>query len=180
MNAVSRYACASLLLLGLVASASVSAAGSDDDTTWIADRHGCKVANTFPRPGETITWSGKCKDGFADGDGVLQWFLDGKQDDRFEGHLALGWAEGRGSLAKVDGGSYLGEWKHSMQDGTGRYEAPDGSWYQGEWKNGMPNGQGEYRRADGRSFVGEWVDGVYQSGEPEEQDQDEQPDPNRT
>jgi hypothetical protein len=177
MSAVSRYASALLLLLG-VASASASAAG--DDINWIADSHGCKVANTFPRPGETITWTGKCKDGYADGDGVLQWFLNGQLDDRFEGHLAMGWAEGRGALAKTDGGKYIGDWKHSMQEGSGRYEAPDGSWYQGEWKNGMPNGQGEYRQADGRSFVGEWVDGVYQSGEPEEQDQDEQPDPNRT
>ena len=54
------------------------AAVAGDEVTWIADSHGCKVANTFPRPGETITWSGKCKEGFADGDGVLQWFLDGK------------------------------------------------------------------------------------------------------
>jgi hypothetical protein len=67
-----------------------------------------------------------------------------------------------------------------MQEGMGRYNAPDGSSYQGEWKNGMPNGQGEYRRADGKIFSGEWVDGVFQSGSPDDQDQDEAPDPNKT
>ncbi len=180
MSAVTRYACASLLLVGVAASAPASAAGAGDDVTWIADSHGCRVANTFPRPGETITWSGKCKDGFADGDGVLQWFFNGQEDDRFEGHLVMGWAEGRGALAKADGGRYVGDWKHSIQDGTGRYDAPDGSWYQGEWRNGKPNGQGEYRSADGRKFIGEWVDGVFQSGSPEDQDRDEAPDPNRT
>lgn len=179
MSAVTRYASASLLLLGAAMSDFAFPAGAGDDVTWIADSRGCRVANTFPRPGETITWSGKCKDGFADGDGVLQWFLDGKQDDRFEGHLAMGWVEGRGVLAKAEGGTYAGDWKHSMQEGMGRYDAPDGSWYQGEWKNGMPNGQGEYRRADGKTFSGEWVDGVYQSGQPGEQNQDEAPDPNK-
>jgi hypothetical protein len=179
MSAVTRYACASLLLFGAGMSSLAVPAGSGDEVTWIADSRGCKVANPFPRPGESITWSGKCKDGFADGDGVLQWFLDGKQDDRFEGHLAMGWAEGRGALAKSEGGTYVGDWKHSLQEGKGRYDAPDGSSYRGEWRNGMPNGQGEYRRADGKTFSGEWVDGVYQSGQPDEQDQDEAPDPNK-
>jgi hypothetical protein len=180
MRAVTRCVRASLLLVSLAASGPALSAGSADEVTWIADSHGCKVANTFPRPGESITWSGKCKDGFADGDGVLQWFFKGQEDDRFEGHLAMGWAEGRGALAKADGGRYVGDWKHSVQEGSGRYDAPDGSWYQGQWKDGKPNGQGEYRAADGRKFVGEWVDGVFQSGSPEDEDQDEAPDPNRT
>jgi hypothetical protein len=175
MNSVRNCACAALLLLGAVASGRALAAGSTDEVTWIADSRGCKVANTFPRPGESITWNGRCKDGFADGEGMLQWFLDGKQDDRFEGQLVMGWAEGRGMLAKADGSRYAGGWKHSRQEGTGRYDALDGSWYEGEWKNGMPNGQGEYRRADGKTFIGEWVDGVYQSGQPE----DDAPDPNK-
>jgi hypothetical protein len=182
MSAVTRYACALLLLVSMSAPGPTLAEGSGDNVTWIADSHGCRVANTFPRPGESITWSGKCKDGFADGDGVLQWFFKGREDDRFEGNLAMGWAEGRGALAKADGGRYVGEWKHSVQEGTGRYDAPDGSWYQGEWKNGKPNGQGQYRRGDGKLFIGEWADGVFQSGSSEDQDQDgdEAPDPNRT
>jgi hypothetical protein len=179
MNAVTRYACASLMLLGATMFGPVFPAEPGDEVNWIADSKGCKVANTFPRPGETITWSGTCKDGFADGDGVLQWFLDGNQDDRFEGHLTMGWAEGRGTLAKAEGGTYVGDWKHSVQEGTGRYDAPDGSSYQGEWKNGLPNGQGQYRRADGKTFAGEWVDGVFQSGSPEDQDEDDAPDPNK-
>src|SRR5262245_8366526 len=73
------------LLAGLCAC--FPAAAAEDDVSWIADQRGCKVANTFPRPGETITWSGPCKNGYADGDGVMQWFLDGKEDDRYEGHV---------------------------------------------------------------------------------------------
>ena len=171
---------AALLAAGL--SVCELAAAVEDDVSWIADQRGCKVANTFPREGETITWSGPCKDGYADGDGVVQWFLDGKEDDRYEGHVAMGWAEGHGVLSKSEGGKYEGDWKHSVQDGSGRYDAPDGSFYEGQWKNGKPHGQGQYRRPDGKVFIGEWVDGVYAPDleKQQQQDDDETPDPNNT
>ena len=177
MKATYRFLPAALLLLGLVLSGTVRAA-PDDDVTWIADKRGCKVANTFPRPGESITWSGECKDSFANGDGVLQWFLNGKEDDRYEGHLDMGWADGKGVMTKPDGGKYAGDWKHSTQDGSGRYEAPDGSWYDGQWKDGKPHGQGQYRRPDGKIFIGVWIDGVYE-GDVEVAPEDNN-DPNRT
>ena len=167
------------VLVALLQSASALAAPSDDEVTWIEDKSGCKVANTFPRPGESITWTGACKEGYADGSGVLQWFMNGKEDDRFEGNLAMGWAEGKGVLHKSDGGKYEGDWKHSIQEGSGRYEAPDGSFYDGEWKNGKPHGQGQYRRPDGKVFIGEWVDGVYVPDRERQQQEGEKPDPNK-
>lgn len=154
------------------------AIAASDDTEWIADKRGCKVANPFPRAGESITWSGGCKNGFADGEGVLQWFLNGKEDDRYEGNLEMGWAEGHGVLYRGDGGKYDGDWKHSIQEGTGRYDAPDGSWYEGQWKMGKPHGQGQYRRPDGKIFIGEWVDGVYEGDLGNDEDEGEY-DPNR-
>jgi hypothetical protein len=160
-----------------------TATAAEDDVSWIADKRGCKVANTFPRQGESITWSGACKDGFANGEGVMQWYLNGKEDDRYEGQVNMGWAEGHGVLTKVDGGKYDGDWKHSVQDGNGRYDAPDGSFYEGQWKNGKPHGQGQYRRPDGKVFIGEWVDGVYAPDLERQQqpnDEDETPDPNKT
>lgn len=168
------------LLLGCTLSlAGISLpAHAADDANWIADKRGCKVANPFPREGETITWSGECKDGFATGQGVLQWFFNGKADDRYEGNLDAGWAEGRGVLNKGDGGKYDGEWKHSMQEGAGRYDAPDGSVYDGQWKNGKPNGAGQYRTPEGRMFMGQWKDGVFEGDE--EPDQEEDDNPNRT
>ena len=176
MKPASHYFFSALLLAAATLAMGVSAAPSDD-TEWIADKRGCKVANPFPRPGETITWSGPCQNGFADGQGVLQWFLDGKADDRYEGQLKLGWADGKGVLWKSDGSKYDGDWKDSLQHGNGRYEAPDGGWYEGEWKNGKPNGQGQFRRPDGKIFIGEWVDGVYEGDvDPTEDDAD----PNKT
>jgi hypothetical protein len=169
------------LLAGLIASALPgrwAQAAPEEDAQWIADKQGCKVANPFPRAGESITWSGACKNGFANGEGVLQWYLNGQADDRYEGNLDMGWAAGHGVLSRSDGSKYDGDWKESNQHGNGRFEAPDGSWYEGQWKMGKPHGQGQYRRPDGKIFIGVWIDGVYEGdveSEPEENN-----DPNRT
>jgi hypothetical protein len=148
-----------------------AAAADDADVNWIADSRGCKVANPFPQPGESIKWNGACRSGLADGAGVLEWFVDGKAADRFEGTLKDGWAEGKGTLTR-EGGRYAGEWKRSLQDGNGRYDSADGSWYEGEWKEGQPHGRGQYQTPDGRVISGTWTEGEY--------DGDIEYDPNRT
>lgn len=179
MKLLSRCALSAFVIFQAALAALAFAA--DEDVTWIADKNGCKVANTFPRTGETITWTGACKSGFADGEGSLQWFFEGKPDDLYEGHLDAGWANGHGVLSKTDGAKYTGDWKHSVQDGVGRYDSPDGSFYEGGWKNGKPHGEGQYRRPDGKVFIGEWVDGVYQPDlEREQEEQEKAADPNRT
>jgi hypothetical protein len=160
MRAIRSIVTAALALSCAAAGLVAIAAGGDVE--WIADKRGCKVANPFPRAGESITWSGECKNGFAHGEGVLQWFLHGKPDDRYDGNLTLGWAEGQGVLTKVDGAKYAGTWKDSMQSGTGRLDWPDGSWYEGQWRAGKPHGHGQYRRPDGKIFIGEWVDGEFE------------------
>src|SRR6185436_8130224 len=100
----------SISSIALVLSLAVPGAlfGADDDVSWITDKNGCKVANPFPQPGETITWDGKCKNGVADGEGLLQWYISGKLADRYEGSLQEGWAEGKGTLTRTEGGRYSG------------------------------------------------------------------------
>lgn len=165
------------LLLAAAALAGPALPASDNDTQWISDKRGCKVANPFPQPDESITWSGACKDGFASGEGVLTFFLRGREHSRYQGTLERGWAEGRGVLKMPDGSTYNGQWANSQENGTGRREWADGSWYEGGWKNGRPHGQGQFRRPDGKIFIGEWVDGVYEGDiEPE----DGKDDPNQT
>lgn len=53
---------------------------------WIADaKTGCKVWNPRPSPGEAVRWAGSCRDGFADGKGVLEWLRGEKPYERDEG-----------------------------------------------------------------------------------------------
>ena len=53
---------------------------------WIADSTtGCQVWNGNPSPGDSISWSGSCTNGKATGKGVLQWYLNGNPQGRYEG-----------------------------------------------------------------------------------------------
>ena len=66
---------------------------------WLPDeRTGCTVRNYHrystllfgPQPLQNVTWSGACKDGKAEGSGVVQFYWDGKPTERFEGLLVEG------------------------------------------------------------------------------------------
>ena len=70
----------------------------------------CKVWNPQPQPNETVTWSGGCKDGLAAGQGVLQWFVGGKPDMKFEGIYLNGKRNGPGVIILPDGQRQSGAW----------------------------------------------------------------------
>ena len=170
-----------LFLAALLMHAGAAAAAPDDEVQWIADDKGCKVANPMPQPNETITWTGACQDGYAEGEGVLTFLLEGTPNSRYEGTLRRGLAEGRGKLELPDGSRYEGEWRDSAENGMGRRDWPDGSSYDGQWQNGKPHGAGQYRLPDGRLLMGTWNEGVFEGDADAPARDGEQPyDPNRT
>src|SRR5512135_3288025 len=76
-----------------------NAAQDKPKADWIADaKNGCKVWNLYPQPNESITWSGDCRNGFAQGHGVLQWIEDGKPGTKVEADYRDGRKEGRGKV----------------------------------------------------------------------------------
>jgi hypothetical protein len=147
------------VLLGLLLVLAAACASAEDG--WIADKNGCKIANPSPKPGETVTWSGACANGFAQGQGVVQWYKDGKPGVTYEGALARGAASGQGKLTMPDGATYAGGWLDGKQDGSGKYSAPGGARYEGEWKDGAPNGRGIMHGASGEVMDGVWKAGTY-------------------
>jgi hypothetical protein len=152
------------------------AAAADDDAKFIKDQNGCKVVNPNPRAEETITWTGKCgSDGYTQGSGVLQWYQSGVADEKYEGEMSHGYAEGKGVQTMIDGGRYEGEFKESRQHGEGTYYGPDGSVFKGSWQDGKPHGPGVLRTPEGKVIRGEWENGTFKGG-----DTDRESDPNRT
>lgn len=90
-----------------------SAAQTDDQTPprWIADpKTGCKIWDPAPEPHESVHWSGPCKDGFAQGRGTLQWTVNGKPGDRYDGEYQHGKRNGHGVVTDTDGNRIEGEW----------------------------------------------------------------------
>jgi len=139
------------------------AAGS----TWQADpKTGCKLWDEFPEPGESVSWSGGCKDGYADGHGVAQWSVNGRLTDRYEGDYRDGKENGNGAYRwKNSGDRYDGHYRDNQRDGQGIYTWSDGRRYSGMWKAGKADGQGRFITADGQVYDGIWAAGCFHEGD---------------
>lgn len=155
----SSFAMMALVLLALPALA------QNDQPRWIGDpKTGCRVWNSSPEPGDSISWSGGCRNGHAQGPGVLQWFTDGKPASRFEGDYRDGLLDGKGIYTFANGARYEGEYRDDLRHGRGVLIEPDGTRYDGEWRLGLPNGQGTFKEANGTPVSGTWTNGCLREG----------------
>lgn len=137
----------------------------DVKKTYILDQNGCKHSNPQPVRNETITWSGKCVNGYASGQGTQQWYNDGKETEKYVGDLKRGKRYGKGTYEIYGKGQkYVGDFKDGKSHGKGTT-----SWanpcsdclvsYTGEYENGYFHGQGKGIYADGDEYDGRWEDG---------------------
>lgn len=151
------------LAVGLLASAAAAQPADDPaplPSGWTADtRTGCKVWNPQPQPGETMTWSGACKDGLASGPGAVEWIENGLVTEHTDGVRVAGHLQGPGSLVSSNGDRFEGEWKDDRKNGHGTYTTADGARYVGEWKDDRFDGQGTLTDARGNKYVGAWKAG---------------------
>ncbi len=176
-----------LVLATILAATPVAAQPSGN---WIADQNAhCKVWDSYPSPGHSITWTGECAGGLAQGHGTLQWFNDGKPGERDEGEFKDGKQHGRGVRVFSNGARYEGDFKDGKREGHGVEVYADGSRYDGEWKDntfeghgvgtvangnrfegefhaGKPNGQGAYTAKNG-TVSGNWINGCFKDGDVE-------------
>jgi hypothetical protein len=100
---------AAILFVGFQACAQTK---SQAQSGWIADRKtGCKIWNAEPQQDESVTWSGPCKNGLAEGHGTLQWFEHGQPDARYEGEYQGGQRNGYGVETEANGTQFKGEFR---------------------------------------------------------------------
>lgn len=121
----------------------------------------CLVINARPVPKESVTWSGPCKDGYADGVGTLTWFVDGKSTSSYEGSMVRGRADGDGYAQDANGTQYEGGMRHGQRHGKGTALTIDRSRYDGQWKDGKKDGSGTETFATGGRYEGQWKDGRF-------------------
>jgi hypothetical protein len=126
---------------------------------WIADpKTGCRVWNPHPEPNESVTWSGACENGLAQGSGVLNWLRNGAPNERFEGNMVAGKSSGHGTYIERNGIRYAGSWRDGYRNGQGALTWPDGKRYEGEWRDSKANGQGVFTWPDGSRYEGGFRD----------------------
>jgi len=151
---ITRLLVAASLVVGVPAMAQPAKTAEAD---WIVDsRTGCRMWNPQPNANETITWSGACPGGFANGHGVEQWYVDGKPYERTEGEMRDGRWNGRAVQTMADGSTYDGEWRDGQKTGQGTQLAANGARYDGEWQNSQRHGRGTQTFPSGLRYEGEW------------------------
>jgi hypothetical protein len=120
----------------------------------------CRIVAVSPAPTGAVTWTGGCKDGFADGPGTLSWQDAGRKTVRLEGKLAHGEVDGEATLTFGNGGQYSGTFKNGIPDGKGYFRDPDGAQYEGDVREGERTGTGAGVSPGGDSYQGEWRNGM--------------------
>lgn len=124
----------------------------------IATGKPCRLWNPGPQLGETVTWSGRCKDGKASGEGRAVW-ATARGEETYEGQYHDGRKHGRGKALWLDGRSHEGEWRHGKEHGKGAFIATDGTRYEGVWQDGRIPDKGVIVWRHDRRYEGEWQDG---------------------
>ncbi|WP_422002942.1 MORN repeat-containing protein [Reyranella sp.] len=128
--------------------------GASDE---LADpKTGCRIVRADREPDTTISWSGECYHGLADGNGVLQWYQAGKPIARYEGQMKDGLANGRGSITYANGSRYEGDWSNGERNGRGTFVFANGAKYTGDFRDNRPNGRGMYVWPNGNRYIGEF------------------------
>jgi hypothetical protein len=146
-----------LLLVSLLATAGASAAVAET-TIGPAD---CLVVSPHPQPKDTVKWSGGCKDGYADGEGNLEWFNNGAFASYYKGTLEHGRPHGKGFWKNAAGSEYEGSFVQGKPDGQGAMQTPNGDRYEGQWRGGARDGSGVMQYALGGKYEGQWRHNVF-------------------
>jgi hypothetical protein len=118
-----------LLKLALLTCLSLLTGVANAEGNWITDQNGCKHWNPNPQVGETITWSGECKDGYASGQGKATWYFNGKENSWEEGTFSGGKLNGYGEMYDYNNKATLeGKFINSEPSGeiTIHYDSPTG------------------------------------------------------
>lgn len=104
---------------------------------WIVDpTNGCGTSNPFPKPKESISWRGACRDGKLDGQGMLVWYRDGVETERDQGNFRNGELDGEAVIAYPDGHVIIGSYREGTRDGEFIVTKPNGQVTVSEYKDG--------------------------------------------
>ena len=131
----------------------------------LANQAGCYVWNDNLQKDETVTWTGECSDGLAQGNGVLTSVYGEDQGEATDtGLLRSGKRHGHWVKREADGAVYEGPFVNGKRHGHWALRYADGAVYEGPAVEGRLHGRWTIRDADGN--VSEVT---YVNGEPQDQ-----------
>ncbi len=125
----------------------------------VANRPGCRVWVYHHIPNQTVTWSGTCSGGVADGQGTLEWSGGGEETSTGTGTLSSGKRHGRWVVRYSDGAVDEGPYVDGKKHGRWVMRLTNGTVSEGPVVDGRQHGRWVVRQADGIVQEGPVVDG---------------------
>ena len=121
---------------------------------------GCYVWDNYLITDQTVTWTGTCSGGRAQGEGTLKWvWEDGEKTSESTGSLTDGKRHGQWVLRFADGLVDEGPYVDGKRHGRWVARPADGGVWEGPYLEGNQHGQWVLRLADGGVQEGPFVEG---------------------
>ena len=165
--------------------ASPTIQGDTQEGQWLAvdQRQGCRALDVNFDDGDTVSWTGDCRNGFAEGAGTLTFANDGSVVETItanlrrgivqDGHVVVAWSDGSkydgdessghmngtGVFTSAKGDRLQGQWTSDVLGGRVQIAWANGDRYDGDWHDGAANGRGSENWANGDRYDGDWRDG---------------------
>jgi hypothetical protein len=127
---------------------------------WLTDSTTqCKIWSPDETPYLQIRWMGDCKNGKANGVGVLEWLKDGELQSVAQRTYVDGWLQirSRGSFTWPNGSQYEGDFLDGKHTGKGVFTLPNGDRYEGDFVDGKRTGKGVFTWSSKESYEGEFL-----------------------
>ena len=118
------------------------------ETNWIETREGCKVYLPDRLVSDKVSWSGDCREGYANGVGNAVWFEKHQKIQTYSGEMVNGLPSGKGKFEhlllniKIDG-----KFQNGVPSGMVKYleftrKNDLKRYYEGRFLDGKPIGEG--------------------------------------
>ncbi|HEY4115753.1 MAG TPA: hypothetical protein VGM17_16980, partial [Rhizomicrobium sp.] len=150
---------AAVAAMAAAAMSSAAEAQSSSSAVWLMDAQSkCTVLYADQRPADSVTWTGACANGAANGQGAATFTKGNRFVAQITGAFVNGVAAGAVRANWADGAHYEGNEQSSRFAGQGTLTTAAGDHFQGMWANGRMNGHGSVLWANGDRYDGDWRD----------------------
>ena len=104
---------------------------------YMITNEGCELWNPSPEDGDSVSWSGACANGLAQGKGVEKWFKNGNLGNTVLGSMINGVLVGEAKVTYNNGDEYIGLLgEDGSRDGIGTLRKSSGTVLNGRWTRG--------------------------------------------